>query len=370
MRVQHVGYRIRGFYRLASYALRWSMLGHDAHQRLAILQFWQRHGVAATTEAFQVSRRTLYLWRAKLRAEGGNAAALAPRSTAPQHRRQRTWPPSGVAEIRHLRTLHPNLAKEKLHPLLAAFAAHHQLPCPSPRTIGRLIADAPDKMRSRPRQLTGHGHAKPPRGKRLRKPKHFHAQHPSHCVALDTIELRAQNDRRYVITFIDLHSHFAWAWATRSHASLAATQFLHLIQAVFPFAIEAVLTDNGCEFQRHFATELANRLFTHWHTYPKTPKMNAHCERFNRTVQEECIDYHHDLLFLDDLTDFNLQLLSYLSGYNLERPHFSLTATVPNRKTPRLLSPLQFLHQQPPPHQCNMYWPDTRDLQPARGSPK
>ncbi len=200
-------------------------------------------------------------------------------------------------------------------------------------------------MRSRPRQFTGHGHAKPPRSKRLRKPKHFHAQHPGHCVALDTIELRAQNDRRYIITFIDLHSHFAWAWATRSHASLAATQFLHLIQAVFPFAIEAVLTDNGGEFQRHFATELANRLFTHWHTYPKTPKMNAHCERFNRTVQEECIDYHHDLLFLDDLTDFNLELLRYLSWYNLERPHFSLTVPVPNRKTPRLLSPLQFLHQ-------------------------
>ena len=37
--------------------------------------------------------------------------------------------------------------------------------------------------------------------------------------------------------------------------------------------------------------------------------MNAHCERFIRTVQEECIDYHYDLLFLDDPTDFNLELL-------------------------------------------------------------
>jgi hypothetical protein len=76
-------------------------------------------------------------------------------------------------------------------------------------------------------------------------------------------------------------------------------------------------------------------------------------------VQEECIDYHHDLLFLDDLTDFNLELVRYLCWYNLERPHFSLTTPVPGRKTPRLLSPLQFLQQLPPPHQCNMYWPDT-----------
>ena len=104
------------------------------------------------------------------------------------------------------------------------------------------------------------------------------------------------------------------------------------------------------------AAALADRLFTHWHTYPKSPRMNAHCERFNRTIQEEFIDYHYDLLFLDDPSEFNLALLPWLSWYNLERPHFSLTTFVPGRKTPHLLSPLQFLHQN---HQCNMYWPDT-----------
>src|SRR4029079_2847489 len=105
-----------------------------------------------------------------------------------------------------------------------------------------------------------------------------------------------------MIACTDLHSHFAWVWATRSHASAAAAQFFRLIQAVFPFAIEAVLTDNGSEFQRHFAAALAEHLHTHWHTYPKTPRMNAHCERFNRTIQEEFVDYHYDPLFLDELT--------------------------------------------------------------------
>ena len=95
----------------------------------------------------------------------------------------------------------------------------------------------------------------------------------------------------------------------------------------------------------------------HWHTFPQTPRMNAHCERFNRTVQEECIDYHYDLLFLDDLTEVNLELLRWLSWYNLERPHFSLTTPIPGRKTPHLLSPVQVLQQNP---RCNMYWPDTR----------
>lgn len=49
------------------------------------------------------------------------------------------------------------------------------------------------------------------RRKRLRKPKHFTAQHAGHCVSLDSIELRAESHRRYVITCVDLHSHFAWA---------------------------------------------------------------------------------------------------------------------------------------------------------------
>jgi len=128
MRVQHIGYHVKGFYRLAGYTLRWGMLGHDATQRLAILQFWRRHGLAAAIEAFKVSRRTLFLWRAKLRAEGGNPAALAPASTAPKRRRSRQWPAPVIAEIRRLRTLHPNLGKEKLHELLRPWAADQHLP--------------------------------------------------------------------------------------------------------------------------------------------------------------------------------------------------------------------------------------------------
>jgi transposase InsO family protein len=205
MRIERIGRGVKGFYRLADYALRWGMIATSAQRRLRILGFRQRHGLAATQEAFAVSRRTLFAWRAKLHSEGGNLAALAPRSTAPKRRRTRQWPATITTEIRRLRTQHPNL-------------------------------------------------------------------------------------------------------------------------------------------------------FTHWHTYPKTPKMNAHCERFNRTIQEEFIDYHYDSLFEDDLTDFNLELLSWLSWYNLERPHFSLAQPVPGRKTPILLSPVQFLHEN---HQCNMYWPDT-----------
>jgi hypothetical protein len=48
--------------------------------------------------------------------------------------------------------------------------------------------------------------------------------------------------------------------------------------------------------------------------------MNAHCERFNRTIREDCIDDHHNLLCLDDLTDFDHELLRCLALHNLGRP--------------------------------------------------
>ena len=351
MQVRHIGRGIKGFYRIAKYALRWGMVHKDAQRRLEILKFWQNHGLAASRDAFKVSRRTLFAWKAKWQAK----VTLTPASTAPKCRRCRQWSPAVIAEIRRIRAQHPNFAKEKLHPFLLAFCQPRNLRCPAVRTIGRLIADAPDKMRHSPLRLRPNGKSKAARPKATRKPKHFVARHPGHCVALDTIEWQLEGSRRFIITFTDLHSHFAFAWATRSHASLAAGQFFQLIEAIFPYRIEAVLTDNGSEFKWHFAQALERLALTHWHTYPKTPKMNAHCERFNRTLQDEFASYHENLLFTD-LPAFNLKLLGWLDWYNRERPHFSLTEPVPRRKTPKLLSPLQFLIKR---HQCNMYWPDT-----------
>ena len=157
MQVKPIVHRVKGFYRLADYALRWGMIAPDAQRRLEILGFWRRHGLAATCEAFKLSRRTLYLWRAKLKAEGGNVAALVPGSTAPKRRRQRQWPAALVAELRRLRTEHPNLGKEKLHLLVAPFAAAAPaaLPqCPHHRT--------PDRRRAGQDALAAAGVRAPP----------------------------------------------------------------------------------------------------------------------------------------------------------------------------------------------------------------
>jgi len=151
-----------------------------------------------------------------------------------------------------------------------------------------------------------------------------------------------------VITFIDLFSRFAFAWATNSHTSQAAAKFYLLVKTVFPYQINTVLTDCGSEFMKHFDTLLEAQQTKHWRTYPRTPKMNAHDERFNRTIQDEFINYNLEELL--SLQSFNDKLLNYLLWYNGERPHWSL----------KLKSPIQFLMLKYANNQkCNMWWPYT-----------
>ena len=65
--------------------------------------------------------------------------------------------------------------------------------------------------------------------------------------------------------------------------------------------------DNGAEFQGHFQQHLDEYGITHWWMYPRSPKVNAHAERFTRTLQEQVVDDDEDVRF-DDVADFNRRL--------------------------------------------------------------
>ncbi|MDR0579526.1 MAG: integrase core domain-containing protein, partial [Campylobacteraceae bacterium] len=85
----------------------------------------------------------------------------------------------------------------------------------------------------------------------------------------------------------------------------------------------AILSDNGTEFKKEFDALLQEKRLTRCFTYPRSPKMNAHNERFNRTLQEQFVDYNDDLLFTDiDL--FNEKMADWLILYNTKIPHHSL----------------------------------------------
>ncbi len=347
MQVQRLSYGIKGFVRITDYAIRWlRMVTEKAKQKAKILSFWQAHGLKATIDAFGVKRRTLFGWKQQQRLSGGKLEGLNEKSKRPKKIRTREWPLEIKQEIKKLREIHPNLDKEKVHVFLKKFCEGKNLKCPSVSTIGNLIRDM-GGLRTKPIKISHFGRIKErKRAKKDRKPKGFKALHIGHCVSLDTIEKHIHGCRRYVITFTDVYSRFSLAWATSSHGSQAAKEFFELTKFLFPFKFEHVLTDNGSEFAKHFDQELKRQHLIHWHTYPKTPKMNAHAERFNRTIQEEFIDYHESALL--EPARFNAILMKHLLWHNAERPHHSLN----------LMSPIQFINTNSS-KKCNMYLTNT-----------
>ena len=330
------------------------MITEKAKHKYKVLCFWEKHGLEATIEAFNVKKRTLYDWKNKLKKRGGKPESLNEKSKTPKTKRKRIWPLEVINEIRRLREKYPNLGKEKIYPELKIFCEGRKLKCPKPKTIGRLISDL-GGLRKFPQKVSHFGKIKKAnRQKVLRKPKDFKPQYAGHLVALDTIEKFVYGMRRYVITFEDIHTRFAFAWSTSSHASLAAKEFFSICIKIFPYPIIFVLTDNGSEFKKHFNEELNRLYLTHFHTYPRTPKMNAHCERFNKTIQEEYIDYH--LYELIDTKKFNYNLMDWLIWYNTRRVHYAFK----NKYSP--VQYMIYLEQQSISNsqKCKSGWPHTR----------
>ena len=332
-------------------ALRWAyMITDKAKHRYRVLVFWEKYGLEAAAEAFKTKRRTLFNWKKKFNEGGRKVEALNDKSKTPRTRRKRIWPVETISEIKRLRTEHPNLGKEKLYPELKEFCSSRNLLCPKPKTIGRIIADL-GGLRMFPQKVSHFGKIKKiDRQKVIRKPKDFKAAYAGHLAALDTIEKFVYGMRRYVITFEDIYTRFSFAWGTSSHASLAAKEFFNVCVKIFPYPIVFVLTDNGSEFKKHFNEELNRLYLVHFHTYPRTPKMNAHVERFNKTIQEEYIDYHlHELA---DPKKFNLNLMDWLIWYNAKRVHCAFK---------NKYSPVQYMiYLENNPQECKSGWPRTR----------
>jgi transposase InsO family protein len=328
----HCKYKgIRGFVTVYNRAVRYAyMITKTALKRMKILEHWKMHGMESAIHAFDTKERTLWEWKARLKNGGGKLEALNPRSKAPKTRRKRNWNHRILEEIRRLRIEHPNLGAEKLHPLLLDFCEVEGITkCPSSTTIERLIKDM-GGLRTFPQKVSHFGKIKKiNRQKVLRKPKDLIPEYPGHVLALDTIEKQKNGRRMYILTIIDIYSRITFSIATKSHSSKTFAHFFYLVMQMFPYEIKNVLTDNGSEFMKYLDQLLRQNNITHYHTYPKTPKMNAHCESFNGTIQEEFVDYNVNLLF-DDTTKFNEKMSKYLEFYNTKRVHCAFN----NKQTP------------------------------------
>lgn len=152
---------------------------------------------------------------------------------------------------------------------------------------------------------------------------------PGSLVQLDTIHLMiGLKTRIYVMTLIDVYSRQAYAKAYEKLNSATSVRFLIEAQKYFSFKFEMIQTDHGSEFGKWFFDRVKKN---HRYTRIGKPNDNAHIERFNRTLQEECLDILPRNVFI-----INCQLKNYLKYYNNQRIHLGIKTFPIEMVVPRL----------------------------------
>jgi putative transposase len=295
-------------------------------QRVEIIKFFDDYGEDATRRAFGKSRSTVYLWKQKLKRAGGRLSALAQGNRAPIRKRRRIVDPFVQDFIIRYRTAHPRADKATITPALAVACESAGVRPVSESTVGRIIHDLKEKhLIPKATKLSINGRsgrlvAREPRAisRKIRR-KGFTPKLPGDLVQMDTVALFVDGLKRYIFTALDINTRFAFACTYPSTSSANGRDFLHKFLQVAPFHITHIQTDNGGEFQNHFAKCCRANHLVHFFNYPKHPQSNGHLERFNRTLQEQFAYWHLDEL--DDPATFNRPLMEYLLWYNTEKPH-------------------------------------------------
>jgi transposase InsO family protein len=141
-------------------------------------------------------------------------------------------------------------------------------------------------------------------------------------VQVDTIHLMVSEKKRiYVFTLIDVYSRWCYARSYDKSNTHTSLDFLKKAQADALFTFKHLQSDNGPEFSTYFSE---NVKIKHRHSRVRKPNDNAHLERFNRTIQEECLDH-----VKRDVSIINKELPKYLKYYNEERLHFGISLRAP-----------------------------------------
>lgn len=152
---------------------------------------------------------------------------------------------------------------------------------------------------------------------------------PGLLVEADTIHNgRKDGSELYIYTLIDVHSRWAQAEASSRISAAGGAQFVKQAQLAAPFLFKTVQTDHGPEFSKWFTKKLAEQQTEHRHSRVRKPNDNAHIERFNRTIQEECIRR-----LPRKLNVWQHEIPQYIKYYNCERPHMGIAWQLPIQLT-------------------------------------
>ena len=152
------------------------------------------------------------------------------------------------------------------------------------------------------------------------------ADKPGDLVQTDTVHLydHVTRQRTYLYTLVDVYSRWAYVEHHKYLSARLAARVIARGQAYAGFHFQMVQADNGPEYTSEFEDILRANGSTVRHSRVRRPNDNAHIERFNRTIQEECTGSSSSIT-----KDLNSKVLTYLAYYNDERLHLGIQCRTP-----------------------------------------
>jgi transposase InsO family protein len=155
------------------------------------------------------------------------------------------------------------------------------------------------------------------------------AKKPGDIVEVDTLDLRPLPGIIVKhFTARDVISRWDVLEAHSRATSNTASGFIAVLLKRMPFPIRAIQVDGGSEFQDVFERECQKRGIKLFILPPRSPKLNGHVERAQRTHTEEFYEVTEASF---ELSELNRALLKWEEVYNTIRPHQALGYFTPQQ---------------------------------------
>lgn len=158
------------------------------------------------------------------------------------------------------------------------------------------------------------------------------SEHPGYLGSQDTYYVGTIKGvgRIYQQTFVDTYARVAFAKLYTEKTAITAADMLN--DVVLPFfdkqdvALLRILTDRGTEYcgksESHaYQLYLGIENIDHTRTKAASPQTNGICERFHRTMKQECYDIMFRKKLYRSLEEVQDDANEWLKTYNEKRPH-------------------------------------------------
>ena len=302
-------------------------MSETARERLRWLKPWQRlreegYSAQEAADILRVPRSTLYRWQKRVEKRG--LIGLEDDDRRPKQVRRPQWSPELAEAVLRLREEHPGMGKEKLWKLLQREGKETSI-----STVGRILTrlKARGVLIEPPRNGITRRKRRLVRPYAIRKPREYQVKNPGDLVQVDTLDVRPLPGVFFKqFTARDMDSRWDVVEAYRSATAGNARKFLETLIERAPFPVRAIQVDGGSEFMAEFEQACAEKNIHLFVLPPRSPKLNGHVERAQRTHTEEFYDLYMGEL---DLKSVNEALREWEVFYNTVRPHHSLDLKTP-----------------------------------------